>query len=166
MPLTEQKPSGAAERRPLLAWTAVFILFSPTVSALQARPIEVESPGKVLELTFELQHGSPTYRVSRLGRPVIDTSRLGLRLQGARSLDQDLKVASTDTASVDETWTQVWGEEKDIRNHYNQLTIDLEATTGGPRRLGITFASSMTVSVSDTTFRHSLGWTKSRSPMS
>ena len=138
MPIQRKQLGHTAGRRPTPTWSGIFLL-SLTVSTLQADPIEVASPGKVLKVTFELREGSPSYRVSRLGRPVINTSRLGFLLRGGRSLDQGLKVASVTTASVDETWMQVWGEEKDIRNHYNQLNVNLEATPDGSPRLGITF---------------------------
>lgn len=35
-------------------------------------------------------------------------------------------VRNTQTASFDETWTPVWGEEDKIRNHYNELAVTLE----------------------------------------
>lgn len=34
-------------------------------------------------------------------------------------------VADTQTATFDETWTPVWGEESSIRNHYNELAVTL-----------------------------------------
>ena len=30
------------------------------------------------------------------------------------------------TSAFDETWTPVWGEEKEIRNQYNELAVTLE----------------------------------------
>ena len=29
-------------------------------------------------------------------------------------------------SNFDETWQPVWGETKDIRNHYNELLVELE----------------------------------------
>ena len=139
MHLQRRTLGSTARRGPLAPAIAVFLLFLTTAHTLRAEPIDVASPSKVLKLTFELRDGSPVYRVSRLGRPVINTSKLGFLLGGQGSLDQDLNVASVTTATVDETWTQVWGEEKEIRNHYNELRIELEETAGDPRRLGITF---------------------------
>ena len=57
-----------ARCRPLLiTWSFVFLPVLPAARTLQAEPIEVASPGKVLKLAFELEDGAPTYRVSRLG---------------------------------------------------------------------------------------------------
>jgi alpha-glucosidase len=117
--------------------TAALCLFA--VSSALAQPIEIESPGKVLKVTFELRDGVPTYHIDRLGRPVIETSRMGFKLKQGPALDSGFKVASSKTASVDLTWTQVWGEEKDIRDRHNQLQLELVEAGGEPRKLNITF---------------------------
>ncbi len=118
---------------------ATCVLLTQAVLAASAPPVEVQSPGNVLKVTFELREGVPTYRVSRLGRPVIETSRLGLALREGPALDRGFKIASTRTSSVDETWTQVWGEEKRIRDRHNELFIELVESSGDPRRLQIIF---------------------------
>ena len=35
------------------------------------------------------------------------------------------EIVKTFTSSFDETWQPVWGEVKDIRNHYNELLVEL-----------------------------------------
>ena len=35
------------------------------------------------------------------------------------------EIVKTSTSSFDETWQPVWGEVKDIRNHYNELLVEL-----------------------------------------
>lgn len=37
----------------------------------------------------------------------------------------DFSIISSETATFDETWTPVWGEESSIRNHYNELLVHL-----------------------------------------
>ncbi len=112
-------------------------------AAIAAEPLVVDSPGKVLQVTFELQDGVPIYRVSRQGRPVIETSQMGFVLQNGPALDKGFAVKSAKRDTFDETWTQVWGEEKDIRNHYNEATVELgpadEVATPKTGRLDIIF---------------------------
>jgi alpha-glucosidase len=121
------------------ACTAAVVLSLHAAVVATAQSLEVESPGKVLKVTFELKDGVPTYRVNRLGRPVIESSRLGFRLRQGPPLDEGLKVVSTKTDRVDTTWTQVWGEQKLIRDHHNELQLELEPASGAPLRLQITF---------------------------
>lgn len=65
--------------------------------------------------------GTPSYSVLKNGRTVINPSVLGFVLEG-HDLTQGFTLLSTDTASHDETWETVWGEEQYIRNHYNEIT--------------------------------------------
>lgn len=105
----------------------------------QAQPIEVTSPNSVLKLSFELKDGAPLYQISRFDMPVIKPSKLGFILKDASPLSGDFKIFSSQQKSVDETWTQVWGEKKDIRNNYTELRVDLEETSQAKRKMTIVF---------------------------
>jgi hypothetical protein len=51
---------------------------------------------------------------------------MGIELKNDKnSLLKDFKIADTDTKEVDETWNPVWGEEKQIRNRYNEMSVRL-----------------------------------------
>jgi alpha-glucosidase len=99
-----------------------------------------------------LTDGTPTYSLTYKGKEVIKPSKLGLELMpkgiqrtfddfspesGAQTLQFDLRtnlfnnfqIAGTQTATFDETWQPVWGETKDIRNHYNELAVTLNQPT-------------------------------------
>ncbi|MGQ2983184.1 glycoside hydrolase family 97 protein [Flavobacterium sp.] len=88
---------------------------------------ELRSPNGAFSMKFVLQAGGvPTYSLVYRGKDVIKTSKLGLELKNdKRSLLDDFTVTETKTATFDETWTPVWGEQKTIRNHYNELAVTL-----------------------------------------
>ena len=69
--------------------------------------------------------GTPVYAVSFNNKPVINSSKLGFALKNMNALDAGFEITKTDTLSVDETWQPVWGEVKNIRNHYKQLSVHL-----------------------------------------
>jgi len=93
---------------------------------LPGRAQQLTSPNKQLALTFSLQAGGvPTYSLTYKGRPVIKPSHLGLELKEGPALTNGFAVTSTKTRTFDETWQPVWGEVKNIRNHYNELTVTL-----------------------------------------
>ncbi|HRX84105.1 MAG TPA: glycoside hydrolase family 97 protein [Phycisphaerae bacterium] len=123
---------------PLAMTTGLVLLTIPAAGAEFGARLVVDSPGKVLRVAFELQNGVPTYQVTRLSQPVIASSRLGFQLKDGPSLDGGFHVVASRTSSFDETWTQVWGEQKDIRDHHNELQIDL-AKAEGPGRLTVIF---------------------------
>ena len=99
---------------------------------MQAAAEEIKSPNANLTLTFTLQPGGvPTYSVTYKGRDVILSSKLGLELKNAPALTNGFAVTDSKTTTFDETWQPVWGEVKNIRNHYNELALTLtQAQTG------------------------------------
>ncbi len=115
-----------------------------TAASAQDTTLTVRSPGRVLALTVRLQGGSPTYELTRLGRPVVLPSRLGMvtrdsRMGGGLHMDNGLRLAGADTSSFDETWTQPWGEMRRIRNHYRELRTHLATNQAPVRRLDVVF---------------------------
>jgi hypothetical protein len=99
---------------------------------MQAAAEEIKSPNANLTLTFTLQPGGvPTYSVTYKGRDVILSSKLGLELKNAPALTNGFSVTDSKTTTFDQTWQPVWGEVKNIRNHYNELALTLtQAQTG------------------------------------
>ncbi len=95
----------------------------------------VKSPNGNVALTFTLSdNGCPTYEMTYKGRAVVKPSHLGLELAKDRhaskgkdetDLMDGFKITDTRVSSFDETWKPVWGETATIRNHYNELEVDL-----------------------------------------
>ncbi len=90
----------------------------------------LDSPGGKLELRFGVVGGVPEYALYHEGNAVVLPSRLGFELFGRKSLDGGFTLAGVETGSFDETWQPVWGEEADIRNNYNEMTVRLEQEGG------------------------------------
>ncbi len=122
----------------------VALLFVYTNSYSQ----KILSPNGKLEMNFSLDNkGRPTYNLLYKGKEIIKPSHLGLELKkedpdaaldfefkkrkDVSTLDEKSNLISgftlkeTKTSDFDETWKPVWGEESEIRNHYNQLEVTL-----------------------------------------
>lgn len=109
------------------------------VIPVHAQTFSISSPGSINEIQFNLKEGIPTYSVKRLGTDVILDSRLGLELQNRAHLDGNFRVENHEISDFDETWEQVWGEKRFIRNQYRELRVDLAGTGPDGRRLTIVF---------------------------
>lgn len=95
--------------------------------ALSASAIQRVSPSGNIVLDVQLNaQGTPTYHINYKNKEVIKTSKLGLELTDAENLMSGFKLAGSEETSFDETWQPVWGETRDIRNHYNELLVKLE----------------------------------------
>lgn len=127
--------------------SALLFLFSllPLTSSAQ----QLTSPNGEMVMNFSVDSdGRPTYELTFKGKAVIGRSHLGLQLKEEnpnKATDFDYKnfaekekiqqkadlctgftISSTKSSSFDETWTPVWGEESEIRNHYNELEVNLD----------------------------------------
>jgi hypothetical protein len=98
-----------------------FLLWNYTIAQ------QLKSPNGLLTMEFSLKNdGTPTYNLKYKGKDVIKTSKLGLELKAdKKSLLNDFTIQDTKSSTFDESWKPVWGEEKSIRNHYNELAVTL-----------------------------------------
>ena len=122
-----------------LPWLALGLSLLAFIA--RAEPVtvaSVASPGNVLTVSLQLDGGTPSYRVERLGDTVVADSRLGFQLRDGR-LDRDLTVLGQATRSFYETWEQPWGERRRVRNHYNEVAVQLGERGGAGRRFEVVF---------------------------
>ena len=85
------------------------------------------SPDGNVVLSFSLKaDGTPTYKMTYKGKPVINESTLGFTLKKEEPLTNHFKVVGDSKSTFKETWKPVWGEEKEILNHYNELFVQLK----------------------------------------
>lgn len=106
--------------------TVLFVAFIASLTASAQNVKSIVSPNGQICLSVSLtDKGEPLYALTYKGKVVVKPSRLGLELKQGTSLLSGFEITKTDTASFDETWQPVWGELKDIRNHYNELAVTL-----------------------------------------
>lgn len=98
------------------------------MAMMPAQGAEVSSPGGNVKVSFDTQAGVPTYSVSYKGKAVVNPSKLGLELVNADNLMDGFEVTDAKTSEFDETWQPVWGETRDIRNHYNEMLVEMKQT--------------------------------------
>lgn len=111
------------------------ILIAALLLPLAALAQTVKSPDGNVSVHFSLTgNGVPMYEMTYKGKTVVKPSHLGLELakikQASKGMNEtDLMEGFTETGSktstFDETWKPVWGEVAEVRNHYNELEVDL-----------------------------------------
>jgi hypothetical protein len=108
--------------------------------SLNAAAQNMQSPNGKLSLSFALtSDGEPTYQLSFGGKPVIQQSRLGIELKDLPGFAKGFTILKSDTAQKDETWQPVWGEVKQIRNQYKELTVTLQQASVNNRQMILRF---------------------------
>jgi hypothetical protein len=102
-----------------------FCLF--LLSTLFITAQNLASPNGEFSLSFNLSsQGAPTYSLQYKGETVIQPSLMGFTLLHNVSLHDNFKLINTETTTFDETWHPLWGTSSSIRNHYNELEIQLQ----------------------------------------
>lgn len=97
-----------------------------TVSALGAMAAghTLSSPDGRIIVTFDYKGAEPFYSVDVDGAPLIGRSRLGIVSEKWRQPESKVRVTRSAT---DYVWQQPWGENKEVREHYNEMAVTLSA---------------------------------------
>lgn len=100
---------------------------------------QVNSPDDQISITFMTIGGKAAYTVSYKGSTQIDTSYLGFEFKDQPSLTENLSIKNQSLTTVDETWEMVWGEQREVRNNYNELRLTLQENKAPNRTFDVVF---------------------------
>ena len=98
----------------------------------------VASPNGNISLAFSLADGTPSYAVQFKKLPAILPSALGFELKDG-AMKNGFTLLDSRTSSKNKIWIQPWGEQRTVRNHYNELAVTLKQTANPKRQLRIIF---------------------------
>jgi len=116
------------------------ITFIIILTGFGLRAQDLVSPDKNLTLKFSLgTNGTPTYELTYKQKPVIRPSKLGILTKDVFPFLEGFTVSSVDNKTVNETWNPVWGEQKTIRNNYNEMLVNLTQASQQNRLIRIRF---------------------------
>ncbi len=102
--------------------------------------VSVASPDGDIRVQFFLTaEGQPAYTVRFRETVVIDTSTMGFDFRDAPPMAKGFAIEKTVPASLNETWEMVWGEQRRVVNHYNELAVHLKERAAPHRRLQVIF---------------------------
>src|SRR5437762_10152958 len=132
--------------RCLAAFALLFVTVPATAQTIAQAPSGSQivasgnSPSGTIHVDVTLNpEGRVGYMVSRLGKPVIDESRLGFLFTDAPEMLRNFVFAGQSARSFDENWEEPWGEYRTIRNRYTELTASFDETKWLKRRMTIVF---------------------------
>lgn len=125
-------------RRLFFFFLTAVLSFLLTSCSFSEKPV-VQSPDGNIRIQFRLIKGIPYYSVIRLERVILSDSRLGFIFKDKAPLNHNFKIENVLYRSCDTTWTQPWGEVKDIRNRYNEMTVRLQEKHAPHRKMDVIF---------------------------
>ena len=98
-----------------------FLLLSSLFS-VESNIAIISSPDKSLELKLISRDGSIYYSLNKNNITIINNSKLGI-IADKFNLSDNMLITNVDFDSKNETWTQVWGEQKVITDNYNEVSV-------------------------------------------
>ncbi|MFN3173838.1 MAG: glycoside hydrolase family 97 protein [Phaeodactylibacter xiamenensis] len=102
--------------------------------------LEISSPGGDLQLQFTLtEEGEPVYWARYKDTAILDTSALGFELVDAPSLRTGFEMTDYSTRALNDVWEMPWGEQREVSNHYNELTVEVREMPPPNRRMRLIF---------------------------
>ncbi|WP_103070653.1 glycoside hydrolase family 97 protein [Aquimarina sediminis] len=114
-------------------------LLLTSCSKKEVSSLMINSPDKKIQVHFDITNTKPVYSVTFEGKKIINGSKLGLEFKHQEPLTGNFEVTEVVRNTVDKKWEQVWGEKKEVRNHYNEALIRLKEKSGNKRKLNIVF---------------------------
>lgn len=117
-----------------------FILIIFTLISCQQHSVSVQSPDGKIELRFWIDENENNfYSVNYENENIIRPSFLGFQTEGEPSIGLNMKIISVTETEVNTSWKPVYGERSNVRDHHNQVVVNLKETVSPEREFQITF---------------------------
>ena len=107
-------------------------------AGVNAKCVSVTSPDGAIKVSVGVASEKPYYQVTYGSKDLVLPSHLGFVLNDG-PLGERVEMKGSKTASTDEMWTQLWGEDETVVNRYNELTVNFNERTGQKRMMTVVF---------------------------
>ena len=108
----------------LVSLLAIGLVFSGMLYAADIQTVSSPNGNMVFRLISTPGNGL-AYAVDYKGKNVVKESTLGFKLNVPDVVLDQFQITVVNKQTIDESWNPVWGEEKTIRNHCNEISLKL-----------------------------------------
>lgn len=118
----------------------ILVLIISNYCSPSIEQLSVFSPNKTIKLEFiKITGGRIGYLIEFKNKRLIDSSLFSFDFKDQKTLGRNIEVINSSTSTFDETWETVWGEQRFIRNNYNELKVELREKVKEGRTCYIVF---------------------------
>jgi len=120
---------------------AVCLIFLASLNVSCAKKCEVNlmSPDGSIRIETGIEDGKPFYLVIKDKDVIVEKSYLGFMLKNSDAFHNNFELTDTKFRSVSDEWEQPWGEERVVKNTFNEIVLLLQQKTGDRRKLNVVF---------------------------
>ena len=101
--------------------------------------LSIKSPNNQLKVQFNAMDNGVFYSLYFKDSLIVRDSKLGFHFKEMDPLEKNLEISGFEYSNSNTTWTQVWGENNNIVDHYNQLIVSLQEKENTKRKFDIVF---------------------------
>lgn len=101
---------------------------SPRLSS--TTELHATSPDGLVRVGVQVDEGGYAHwSATRFGHPILKPGKLGMMLSQG-TLDRTFTIVGSSTRRHDQTWEQPWGEQRLVRDAFEELTVELQTQAG------------------------------------
>lgn len=108
---------------------ALILSFSITQLVFSAHTLT--SPDRKIKTTIVIDKDGMSYQVKKDGHEIVKKSKLGMMIRDRANLIKNMRLVESTSTKKDESWEQPWGENRVVRNKYNELRFELKHLPSG-----------------------------------
>ena len=118
--------------RNLFLISGLFAIIGCSPAAEEAPPTAVSSPSGNITVEFSLTgEGTPSYHVHYGEFDAIEQSTMGFEFKDQPAMQSGFEIMTADVSKISETWEMPWGEQREVLNEYNEMTVNLKEPSSG-----------------------------------
>jgi len=119
----------------------MILFFVIIFASCSVKSSQITSPDENIAVSFQLspKDGAFSYVVKFKEKTIIDTSYIGFNFKNMPSLNKGFKAVVKKPVEVNNTWQMPWGEQLNVVNNYNEVTVQLEEITDLKRKVNVIF---------------------------
>jgi alpha-glucosidase len=115
----------------------IALLFTAGLGCAHAETLQLRSPDGALQVEFTDAAPGPSYSLRFHERTILAPSALGYVLGQGGSLQAGLTIRASSQRSVDQEYRLPVGKTSTVREHFNELSVDLTERGEGARQLRV-----------------------------
>jgi alpha-glucosidase len=125
--------------------SSLFLCSAQFASASEAETLASPDGAVTVTVAIKAKAGANSgdtqlgYSVQFGGKSVLLDSPFSLTFKDVQPLGAGLAIQEATRRTVDEKWTRVYGKRKEVRNHFNELTVELQENAAPNRHFKMVF---------------------------
>lgn len=124
--------------QPLQTGLVLILIAFAEIRTCASNPETLVSPDGAINVTVA-SGNQLAYSIQFNGKDVLLDSQFSLNIRGSQPFGPGVTVQNVSRRQVDEKWQRIYGKRRNVRNHFSEMTLDLQESAAPHRRIQLVF---------------------------